>query len=84
MVAHPLVITPPVIWPSLFALVSKKFSVITHTLGSTHTRCGAPVHGALSPGVGYLAHTYPTKSHPVNILKGYKLSPGCALVHAIR
>ena len=46
---HPLVITPPVIWPSLFALDSNRRPVITRSRYHNPS-CGAPVHGAYHRG----------------------------------
>ena len=84
--AHPLVITPPGIWPSLFALVMITTDVPI-TPHSYHTpSCGVPAHGAYHRGCArYLTPLY-KHAPPVMdyILKVQTLSPGCAFIHVIR
>ena len=70
---HPLFTTPPVTWPSLFALVSKRCSFrtntpkLSHPLVSIPPSCGqAPVHGP--DRRGFVRPTPPPKK---------KCTPGC-------
>lgn len=57
---------------------------LEHPFVSTHSSCGAPVHGVLSPGVRYIAHP-PTKAHGVALSsKVKKSSLWCGFMRAIR